>query len=122
MTKDSVNLELCEHESVHSDILQKVRKQMPDDISLDKMAEIFKIFGDNTRAKIISALSVSEMCVCDIAALLGMTSSAISHQLRILKQARIVNSRRKGKAVFYKLNDAHIEQLFNITFEHVNEN
>lgn len=119
--KNNNPCEFCEQETVHEDILEKVRAKMPDDQPLYEVAEIFKVFGDLTRSKIISALTISEMCVCDIAELLGMTSSAISHQLRILKQARVVRSRREGKTVFYKLDDDHIEQIFHIAFEHVNE-
>ncbi len=85
------------------------------------MAELFKVFGDSTRARIICALSISELCVCDLACILNMTQSAISHQLRILKQARIVKNRRAGKSVYYSLDDEHIRQLFDIAFEHVME-
>ena len=94
---------------------------MPDDELILDAAELFKVFGDSTRAKIICALTISEMCVCDIAALLSMTSSAISHQLRILKQARIVRSRRDGKIIYYSLDDAHIKQLFDTATDHLKE-
>ena len=88
---------------------------------LTELAELFKVFGDSTRARIICALSISELCVCDLACILNMTQSAISHQLRILKQARMVKNRRAGKSVYYSLDDEHIRQLFDIAFEHVME-
>ena len=94
---------------------------MPDEELVLDAAELFKVFGDSTRAKIICALAVAEMCVCDIAALLNMTSSAISHQLRILKQARIVRSRRDGKIIYYSLDDGHIKQLFDTAIDHLKE-
>ena len=121
LRKSNNKIECCEQEFVHEDILEKVRAKMPNDAAVYEAAELLKVFGDPTRAKIISALTISEMCVCDIAALLSMTSSAISHQLRILKQARVVRNRREGKTVFYKLDDNHIEQILQITFDHVNE-
>ena len=113
--------EVCEISVIHHDTVNKVRDVMPDEERILDAAELFKVFGDSTRAKIICALSVAEMCVCDIAALLSMTSSAISHQLRILKQARIVRSRRDGKIIYYSLDDSHIKQLFDTATDHLKE-
>ena len=95
--------EVCAEVCTHPEILEKVAPEMPDEERLYDLAELFKVFGDTTRIRILYVLFESEMCVCDIAALLNMTQSAISHQLRILKQARLVRSRRDGKTVFYSL-------------------
>jgi len=107
--------------TVRDDIVKAVRASMPADGPLESTAELFKVFGDPTRAKIICALNISELCVCDISELLGMTVSAISHQLRILKQARLVRSRRDGRTIYYKLDDEHVSQMFNTAFEHISE-
>ncbi|MCR6544280.1 metalloregulator ArsR/SmtB family transcription factor [Dehalobacterium formicoaceticum] len=93
---------------------------MPQEEILIDLAELFKIFGDSTRIKIICALFTSEMCVCDIAALLEMNQSAISHQLRILKQARLVKYRREGKVVYYSLDDEHVQRIFDCGLVHLN--
>ena len=98
-----------------------VAEQMPDEEILYDLAELFKIFGDSTRIKILYALFESEMCVCDIAQLLNMTQSAISHQLRSLKQSKLVKYRREGKTVFYSLADAHVRTIINQGLEHVEE-
>jgi DNA-binding transcriptional ArsR family regulator len=94
---------------------------MPDEEELMELADLFKMFGDSTRVKIISALQLSEMCVCDIAALLGMTKSAISHQLRALRQTRLVRYRRDGKEVYYSLDDEHVKSIFAQGLLHVGE-
>jgi len=94
---------------------------MPSEENLYDVAELFKVFGDTTRIKIICALFEAEMCVCDIANLLGMTQSAISHQLRVLKQARLVKYRREGKIVYYSLDDEHVRHIFNQGLAHINE-
>lgn len=94
---------------------------MPDEEPIYEVADLFKVFGDSTRARIICALSISELCVCDLSALLDMSQSAVSHQLRTLKQARIVKNRRSGKVVYYSLDDDHIKALFNVAFDHVME-
>ena len=114
--------EACEVSVIHYDTVNRVRAAMPDEEILLDAAELFKVFGDSTRAKIICALEISEMCVCDIAALLSMSSSAISHQLRILKQSRIVQSRRDGKVIYYSLDDEHIKRLFDTAIDHLSEN
>ena len=112
---------ICEEHGVHQNIIEKVSKVMPDEAVLYDAAELLKVFGDSTRIRIIFVLCQSEMCVCDIAGLLGMTQSAISHQLRVLKQARLVASRREGKAIFYSLADSHVKTIFYYAMEHVME-
>ena len=101
--------------------LSAVKESMPDIDDLFEVAELFKAFGDLTRARIICALSQSELCVSDIADLLDMNQSAVSHQLRLLKQARLVKTRRDGKVRYYSLADEHIQKLFQVAFEHVLE-
>jgi len=95
---------------------------MPKEEHLYDLAELFKVFGDTTRIKILYALFASEMCVCDIAALINMTQSAVSHQLRVLKQARLVKYRKEGKVVYYSLDDDHIKQIFDQGYMHITEN
>lgn len=111
----------CGQLIIHGDIVKKVRENMPEENNLYDLAELFKVFGDSTRIKIIWALFESEMCVCDIAFLLNMTQSAISHQLRVLKAARLVRSRKAGKCVYYSLNDEHIKQIFDMGMQHILE-
>jgi DNA-binding transcriptional ArsR family regulator len=106
---------------IHEDVVAEVRKLMPNEEALLDLADLFKVFGDSTRVKIISALLHSEMCVCDIAALLGMTKSSISHQLRALRQTKLVKTRRDGKAVFYSLDDEHVGAIFATGLVHVCE-
>ena len=112
---------ICGTHGVHKDIVDKVSKVMPDEAVLYEAAELLKVFGDSTRIRIIFVLCQSEMCVCDIARLLDMTQSAISHQLRVLKQARPVSSRRDGKTIFYSLCDDHVKTIFYHAMEHVME-
>lgn len=111
----------CDCATIHQDVIEIVRSNMPSEESLYDIAELFKVFGDTTRIKIICALFEAEMCVCDIAKLLNMTQSAISHQLRVLKQARLVKYRRDGKIVYYSLDDEHIKHIFNQGLEHISE-
>ncbi len=106
---------------LHNKLAKKVKAKMLDDDILFDIAEVFKIFGDSTRMKIIYALKLSELCVLDLAYITGSTQSAISHQLRILKQASLVKSRKDGKVVFYSLKDEHVIKLFEIGREHVEE-
>lgn len=106
---------------IHDDVVKKVAAEMPEIDKLCETAELLKVFGDSTRIRIIAALCKSEMCVCDIASLLEMTQSAISHQLRVLKQARLVSSRRDGKTIYYSLCDDHVETIYNYALEHVME-
>ncbi len=107
MTKRN-HAEVCEEICIHPEILDRVKPEMPDEERLYDLAELFKVFGDTTRIRILYTLFESEMCVCDIAELLNMTQSAISHQLRILKQARLVRNRREGKTDYYVRKDAHV--------------
>ncbi|MBP1682286.1 MAG: Transcriptional repressor SmtB [Proteobacteria bacterium] len=113
--------EFCSCDIVHENIIEIVKQKMPQEEKLYDLAELFKVFGDTTRVKIISALFEAEMCVCDIAELLSMTQSAISHQLRVLRQARLVKHRKEGKVVFYSLDDEHIKTIFNQGLEHILE-
>ena len=111
----------CEFMHVHEDIVEKVRRQMPREETLYDLAELYKVFGDSTRMKILFCLFESEMCVCDIAQLLNMTPSAISHQLKILKNAKLIRFRKEGKSVFYSLADRHVETIINNGMEHIHE-
>lgn len=115
------DVECCDFYQVHEDVVKAVTAKMPDEDELYDLAEIFKVFGDSTRIKILYVLFESEMCVCDIAQLLNMNQSAISHQLKILKQSRLVKSRREGKAVFYSLADGHVRTIINQGLEHIEE-
>ncbi|MGL5507283.1 MAG: ArsR/SmtB family transcription factor [Paraclostridium sp.] len=111
----------CTCEEIHEERINKAKEKMPEDETLYDLAELFKVFGDTTRIRILYALFSSEMCVCDIADLLGMTHSAISHQLRVLKNARLVNFRKEGKVVYYSLDDNHISQIFDCGLAHIQE-
>lgn len=113
--------ERCDFIHVHEEIVRNVRQHMPEEEQLYDLADLFKIFADTTRIRILYVLLKSEMCVCDIAQLLNMTQSAISHQLRILKQMKLVKNRRDGKTIFYSLADEHIEMILNQGMEHVLE-
>ena len=106
---------------VHDEIVKKVRKEMPGEDVLFDLSELFKVFGDSTRIRILYCLFASEMCVCDIATLLSMTQSAISHQLSVLKKNRLVKSRRDGKTIFYSLADSHVRTILDQGVEHVTE-
>lgn len=117
----NADIERCNCTVIHEDIIDKVKDLMPTEENLYDLAELFKVFGDTTRIKILCALFEAEMCVCDIAALLNMTQSAISHQLRALKQARLVKYRKEGKVVFYSLDDDHVQSIFSLGLVHVNE-
>lgn len=113
--------EFCSCELIHESIIKTVKAKMPQEEALYDLAELFKVFGDTTRIKIISALLEAELCVCDIAELLNMTASSISHQLRVLRHARLVKHRKEGKVVFYSLDDEHIKILFDQGLEHILE-
>ena len=106
---------------VHDQVVAQVRETLPPEQTLSDLAELFKVFGDSTRIKILYALRQSEMCVCDIAELLHMTQSAISHQLRVLKQAQLVKFRREGKSVLYSLADSHVHAIIDQGMDHVGE-
>ncbi len=113
--------EICQIEKVHESVVEKVKKLMPKEEIIYDLAELFKVFGDSTRTKILYALFEAELCVCDIATLTGMTVSAISHQLRILRQTKLVKVRKSGKEVYYSLADEHVELIFKMAIEHINE-
>lgn len=115
------SIESCVVEGIHQQVVKSVQKRMPDPVALYELADLFKLFGDSTRVSILWALSESEMCVCDICALLQMKQPAVSHQLRNLKQSRIVKSRREGKIVYYSLDDDHIRKLLNLAMDHLIE-
>ena len=114
-------IDQCDFICVHENVVNQVLKVMPKDQQLMDLADFFKIFGDPTRVRILYVLSQSQMCVCDIANLLQMGQSAISHQLRVLKQMRLVKFRREGKTVFYSLADGHIETILAQGMEHISE-
>ena len=111
----------CEYMHIHKELVEKVNLNMPSESTLMNLSELYKVFGDSTRIKILYTLFESEMCVCDIAQVLGMTISAISHQLRVLKQARLVKYRRQGKTVFYSLSDDHVRLIIDQGINHINE-
>ena len=119
--EDRYNVECCDLICTHPDVVDRVRREMPDEDTLYELTELFRIFGDSTRVRILYVLFEAEMCVCDIAQLLGMTQSAISHQLRALKNARLVKSRREGKVVVYSLSDDHVKAIINQGMSHVTE-
>ena len=110
---------VCECTVIHQEVIDKIK--LPEEELLYDLGDFFKILGDSTRIKILSALFQSEMCVCDIAALLGMTQSAISHQLRVLKQGRLVKHRKEGKVVYYSLDDDHIKHIVDQGLTHISE-
>lgn len=114
--------EVCEVECVHNSVVEEVKKEMPTDDDICDLSELFKVFGDSTRTKIISALFRAELCVCDISSVLNMTKSAVSHQLRILRQMKIVKTRRQGKEIFYSLDDEHIYNIYQMAYLHLKEN
>lgn len=115
------NAECCEEYCVHGENVKKVYEHMPDEEELYDIAELFKVFGDSTRIRILYVLFESEMCVCDLAETLNMTQSAISHQLKILKQAKLVKNRREGKSIFYSLSDNHVRTIIDQGREHIEE-
>ncbi len=118
MKKDST---VCDEACVHRAAVAKARKMIGDDALFARLAEFYKALGDPTRAKILYALSVSELCVCDIAEIIGMSDSVVSHQLRILRNMRLVKHRKEGRSAFYSLDDRHIEVLLMQGMEHAKE-
>ena len=113
--------EICEGCEVHEDLLKIVNETLPEETELYDLAELFKIFGDSTRIRILFVLFEAEVCVCDLAKVLNMTQSAISHQLRILKQNKLVKNRREGKSIFYSLADDHVRTIINQGRDHIEE-
>ncbi|MGI6490980.1 MAG: helix-turn-helix transcriptional regulator [Peptococcaceae bacterium] len=121
MTRRITAVDRCDCNVIHEDIVERVQAKMPPEESLYDLAELFKVFGDSTRTRILWALDEAEMCVHDLAYLLNMTQSAVSHQLRVLKQAKLVKNRKEGKIVFYSLEDEHVRQIFELGLIHINE-
>jgi len=118
---DQTALETCITEGIHQEVVQAVAGRLPQADALQALADLFKLFGDNTRMRILWSLSESEMCVCDICATLKMKQPAVSHQLKNLKQSRIVKARREGKVIYYSLDDEHIRRLLDLGMEHIRE-
>lgn len=118
---DKFNDEKCEVTLIHEDNVKKAINELPNDELIADLSDMFKIFGDQTRVKILMALENGELCVCDIAAVMNMSQSAISHQLRVLKQSNIVKTRRQGKVVYYSISDDHVKEIFDIAIVHVQE-
>ena len=112
---------ICDCQEIHEDLLKIVNETMPDEEELYDLADLFKVFADSTRIRILFVLFESEVCVCDLAKVLNMTQSAVSHQLRILKQNKLVNARRDGKSIFYSLADDHVRTIISIGREHILE-
>ncbi len=119
--KENKTTECCEDNCIHENLLKIVNEKMPDETELYDLSELFKVFGDSTRIRILFVLFEAEVCVCDLAKALNMTQSAISHQLRILKQNKLVKSRREGKSVFYSLSDDHVATIISVGLEHIEE-
>lgn len=115
------NVEVCEFLHIHEEVVEEVKEQMPDEDTLYDLADFFKVFADSTRIKMLYVLLKHEMCVCDLAGTLGISQSAVSHQLRTLKQMDLVRSRREGKTVFYSLADDHIKSILSQGLEHIEE-
>lgn len=111
---------MCDCNVIHKEAVSNVLTKLPDSETFENLAKLFKLIGDPTRCRILFALDNEEMCVCDIANVLKMTKSAVSHQLRLLRQSQIVKTRKSGKEVYYTLDDDHIQKLFEIALEHIN--
>ena len=112
---------VCQAHEVHKDAVERASEFMPDPETVEQLADFFKIFGDGTRVKIMLALDAGEMCVCDISETLGMSMSAVSHQLRMLRDAHLVTSRREGRSIYYSLCDDHVKTVLETALEHVGE-
>lgn len=121
MDNNNNDLECCETREVHEELLKIVRDTLPDEEQLYDLAELFRVFGDSTRIRILFVLFEAEVCVCDLAAALNMTVSAVSHQLKILKQNKLIKSRRDGRSVFYSLADDHVRTIVSQGMEHITE-
>ncbi len=117
----AASVETCITKGIHQETVFEVRRRMPEPVDLNALADLFKLFSDSTRISILWALSESELCVCDLCALLKMKQPAVSHQLKNLKQARVVKARRDGKVIYYSLDDDHIRLLLNLGTEHLKE-
>ncbi len=117
MTRET--MDFCEVQCIHEETVREVNAAMLEESTLGELADFFKVLGDSTRLRLVHALSHAEMCVCDLAAVLSMSQSAVSHQLRLLKAARLVKNRRDGKNIYYSLDDQHIPDLFRTGLEHI---
>lgn len=115
------NKSFCDCEVIHEELVEETRKNMMTKDEYIKLASLFKLFGDGTRVQILHALEQNEMCVCDIAALLGLTKSAVSHQLKALRLANLVKFRREAQTIYYSLADSHVKSIIDIGFEHILE-
>ncbi len=120
--KKDCTAECCEISCIHKNLLKKANAKMPNETEMYDLSELFKVFGDSTRIRILFVLFEEEVCVCDLAEQLNMTQSAISHQLRILKQNKLVKNRRDGKSIFYSLADDHVRTIIAMGLEHIEEN
>lgn len=116
-TKD----QFCDSMVIHTEVVEKVKMDFPADLLVNKMASFYKIFADSTRVRILCALDRAELCVCDISSLLGMTISAVSHQLKLLRESDLVKTRREGKVVYYSLSDEHVQKIIECGMEHILE-
>lgn len=121
MNKEHNHAQCCDATIVHQDLVDKVLSDLPDEEELYDLAELFKVFGDSTRIRILFALFESELCVCDLSETLGMTQSAISHQLQILRSSKLVKSRREGKSIYYSLADEHVVTIIAQGMDHIKE-
>ena len=123
--KQNTNIKIeqiaCDCEVIHEEVVNRVRASMPDSGNFYDLANLYKMFADNTRVRILWAISCEEMCVCDLAVLLGMTKSAISHQLKLLRMSNLVKFDKQGKVVYYSLADSHVKDIFEKGFEHIEE-
>lgn len=121
MAEHKHSVECCDTVEVHEELLKIVEEKMPPEEELYDLAELFKVFGDSTRIRILFVLFEAEVCVCDLAQALNMTQSAVSHQLKILKQNKLVKSRREGKSIFYSLADGHVRTIIDQGRDHIEE-
>ncbi len=110
----------CDCNVIHQEVVDTVLRKMPNEDTFNKLADLFKLIGDTTRCRILFALDQNEMCVCDLANVLNMTKSSVSHQLAVLRRSGVVKCRRSGKEVYYTLDDEHIVKLFEVGLEHIN--
>ena len=121
MGKTEIDTYQCDCNIIHENVVEAVRQEMPEEEKFMDLADTFKIFSDSTRIKILYALMQAEMCVCDISALIGMTKSSVSHQLRILRQSELVKCRKDGRIAYYSIADEHVRSIFNEGMIHISE-
>ncbi len=121
ISENEKDTDICRVNVIHDDVVAKVRESTLEKEQFEKLSAFFKAISDETRIKILYSLSISKMCVCDLAALLGMTVSAISHQLRVLRAAQLVKTEKQGKVVYYMLSDEHVNTVFGNAIEHIME-